>query len=652
MSNFIKVLGFSGLMIASLGSAADVPSKVSEINCKDLKDRKGPWSVLPKGQFHLDAPEWKEILASLPENNAALAREERVQLEQVLRCFEKSQDGRDLQQALKVRKDVFARPTEPEITAETGSMEWKAALDGAMYSSMKGSQNFFSERGSSVDLRLNAMELQEDVIRIVRSAEKVLSISYLEYYQDRFGLIFATELIARRAGKQMPDPDFFKRLWGITFADAGIVTTPQRLYKLTSWDSELPRLDWKVIRKNADQLIRDYGIDTKAKNGLQIKVFLDRLRVSTLGPLNPKSLIGILEKFGIPVAQIKNFHPNNVVRDLLAPFQMLLPLAGTNHVKITANESEVILSGGNIVDKVVFETDDVPTPLMKWHDAAVRLKGPVVTDIHRFFARHYNNAAGRGRPKVDLAKYLPQINGGPIEVDGYTRLVTTVNDNPMPIGNHGLNPSQTEISLEFAVKNAKESIYIENAFFSDVWVTSLLVKKAQQWGLTGLKEALKENPRQPTCGKDLAKVARKRIVVLIPANMDQPAVKMAEISLIPFLAQAGIDVCRWSGDLANQRLKRLVSASTVSQYLPRTMMHTKAWQVDERAAYVGSANMNRRSIRGDLELGVISTSRTFNTDVFEKLFRRDFADSEAPVLKPQDFLLLPAALFLNGLNAT
>ncbi|MBX9769307.1 MAG: phosphatidylserine/phosphatidylglycerophosphate/cardiolipin synthase family protein, partial [Bdellovibrionales bacterium] len=640
---------FGCVHVPVFAQVVDQAAAASKINCKDVKERKGIWESLPKGKFHLDAPEWKDLLSSLPESDQTGSLESRRVLDLVLKCFEQSKDGRELQSALAERKSIFSPVVLPKTESESGSMEWKAILDGALFTKNPAEQNFYSDNQSSVDLRLNAKELQTDVLRIIRSAKKVLSISYLEYYQDRFGLIFATELIAKKLGRSMPDADFFQSLWGLSLQQAGVVMNSAGLYQAVSASTELPRLDWKKIDQNIKVLLQGHGVSVSAASAPQIFMFLDRMRVVAPGKQNPQRLIGVLKKFGIPVAQIKNFHPNKVLRDLLAPFQMVLPLAGTNHVKITANESEVILSGGNIVDKVIFEFDSEGSkaPLMKWHDAAVRIQGPMIFDIHRFFVRHYNNAAGRGQPKVEISKMLSALEVIPqTNADGFSRLITTVNNNPLPIVNHGLTPSQTELALEYAIQNARESFYIENAFFSDIWITSLLVKKAKEWNLVQLKKQNGEQAMVPTCGKDLNSLKRKKIVVLIPKDMDQPPVKMAEISLIGFLAQAGIDICRWSGDIVNERLNAADAPDHVARYFPKTMMHTKSWQVDGKATYVGSANMNRRSIRGDLELGVLSSSKKFNEDVSERLFRRDFLDSEAPELGPQDFLLLPAALFL------
>lgn len=657
---FQSLIGVSAFSLISLTSFVPVFAQgvegnlaTSEVVCKDVKDRKGIWANLPKGKFHLDIPEWREILSSLPEVDQNQSGESRRLIDVVLKCFEKTRDGKALQSALAQRKSVFSQPVLPKTEAKSGSMEWKAILDSALFSKSSGEQNFYSDDRSTVDLRLDAAELQSDVIRVVRSAKKILSVSYLEYYQDRFGLIFATELIAKKLGRTMPDLDLFKSLWGFSLEEAGMVVSPQGLYQAKGKIAELPQLNWKQIEKNIKAMRVAHRFSPSS--GPQILLFLDRMRVGAPGKQNPKRLIGVLKKFGIPVALIKNYHPNKVLRDLLAPLQMALPLSGTNHVKITANESEVILSGGNIVDKVIFEFDveDSKTPMLKWHDAAVRVRGPLIVDIHRFFARHYNNAAGRGQPKVDLKTLFGAFEANPLlEADGHSRLITTVNNNPLPIGNHGFTPSQTEMSLEYAIQNAKESFYIENAFFSDIWVTSLLVKKAKEWKLSDLKKQSGEEPMVPTCGKDLNSLSRKKIVVLIPKDMDQPPVRMAEMSLIGFLAQSGIDVCRWSSGLANDRLKLSNAADEVPRFFPKTMMHTKAWQVDGKAAYVGSANMNRRSIRGDLELGILSSSKKFNDDVSERLFRQDFRDSEVPAMGPQDFLLLPAALFLNGINAT
>jgi phosphatidylserine/phosphatidylglycerophosphate/cardiolipin synthase-like enzyme len=226
---------------------------------------------------------------------------------------------------------------------------------------------------------------------------------------------------------------------------------------------------------------------------------------------------------------------------------------------------------------------------------------------------------------------------------------------------HPFSRSVTDKVYSTAVKNAKNTIFVENAFFSDSWQAFILAKKASEFNLARIKKANGEKTNIATCNYDkiLSRKEHKAIVVVLPHDLDQPIVKWANMPLINILLKSGVDVCKWSSELANAGLDALAKEyhddttpgvqMELRRYLPKAMVHSKVWVVDNAIAYVGSANLTRRSVIGDTELGIVTTDPSVIKSLNDNVFRPDVNASVPTQSKWYNFLLAPLTILLNDI---
>ncbi len=384
---------------------------------------------------------------------------------------------------------------------------------------------------------------------------------------------------------------------------------------------------------------------------LQVRLFLDPLKTNYTWSVTPlRALLPALELFGASYRLINEGEIQKL------PIQMM-PFFAVNHAKLVSNESRSIVSGGNIIDKVMgFNRRN-----LVWHDVAILCKGQLVNDINRFFFERFNSGAfdddkapiwrlddpgdpwGReaARNETKLASTDRKVGGG--------RLIYT-----LPVTSW-FTGSVTERTFKAVVEHAKRKIQIENAFFSDAWTAHLLIQKAKEWNLAALKDspelkALGESGKKATCGPGSVQTLTKRgkfISVILPKYMDQPLIKMAEISLINSMLKAGIDVCKWSGKLFNTQNED----PKKRRYSEKTMLHTKAYLIDDELGLIGSPNHTRRSYRGDLELAVLFTEPTTISDLKKRVLDLDQENSEPVVAHWYHWPALLPTLGLNALQA-
>jgi phosphatidylserine/phosphatidylglycerophosphate/cardiolipin synthase-like enzyme len=62
---------------------------------------------------------------------------------------------------------------------------------------------------------------------------------------------------------------------------------------------------------------------------------------------------------------------------------------------------------------------------------------------------------------------------------------------------------------------------------------------------------------------------------------------------------------------------------------------------------VGTANLNRRSMQGDLEVGILTNDRQTVLDIRQKMFVNDVQASERATFNLLHYLYMPLQLLLN-----
>jgi phosphatidylserine/phosphatidylglycerophosphate/cardiolipin synthase-like enzyme len=275
--------------------------------------------------------------------------------------------------------------------------------------------------------------------------------------------------------------------------------------------------------------------------------------------------------------------------------------AMASHTKSVASESTSLESGMGFATRYF----NLYPGFRTWHDAGIVARGPVVGDVNDRFVRQYNRARvnNRGIPeshgvKMPPLRYEDYAYGGQ-ESPGYRSWVLTTNTDGKDYDYRGV--------FLAALAAARESIYIENVFFSAPLISRMLVRKAREFrgrvncnGLTDLECGIKK--------RDAVK-----IYLILPEATDKASIDLVGRSDFYRMINEGVKVYRW-----NPR----------SGYSARKMLHTKAWLIDYQEArpalaYVGSHNADQRSLWADNEMGILTTSPTFAKALHDGLFVGD-----------------------------
>jgi phosphatidylserine/phosphatidylglycerophosphate/cardiolipin synthase-like enzyme len=232
-----------------------------------------------------------------------------------------------------------------------------------------------------------------------------------------------------------------------------------------------------------------------------------------------------------------------------------------------------------------------------WHDAALRIEGPLLADVWSHLALRWHEVTGEalGAPP------RPEARGSTT-----AQLVRTVPEkiyDALPRGEFRIVEAYVR-----ALRSARKLIYLENQF---LWSPELLA-------------LLEDKVRRPPSDEF-------RLVVLLPAN-----------------ANNGSDDTR--GQLA-----RLIAADADERFVACTLyqpgdaqpvyVHAKVGIVDDEWLTLGSANLNEHSLFNDTELNVVTCdpelARATRLQLWREHLRRDDVDGPAHVVV--DELWRPAA---------
>jgi phosphatidylserine/phosphatidylglycerophosphate/cardiolipin synthase-like enzyme len=201
-----------------------------------------------------------------------------------------------------------------------------------------------------------------------------------------------------------------------------------------------------------------------------------------------------------------------------------------------------------------------PRPSLGWHDAAVRLEGPVVGDVSAHFNARWREVTGEGLP--DQAP--------PPSVGAYTvQFQRTI-----PEKIYGFLPDgEFSILAEYrrALAGAQHLIYLENQFLWAPEIVDILEEKLTRPPTDAFRMVLLL-PNHPSSGRDttLGQLSR-----LVQADKDG---RLLAATLQPMaVGSAGIYV------------------------------HAKVGIVDDRWLTIGSANLNAHSLFNDTEANVTIT---------------------------------------------
>jgi phosphatidylserine/phosphatidylglycerophosphate/cardiolipin synthase-like enzyme len=253
-----------------------------------------------------------------------------------------------------------------------------------------------------------------------------------------------------------------------------------------------------------------------------------------------------------------------------------------HHEKIVIADEETAFVGGIDLTELGGDRYDQPhhphREGLGWHDAASRLRGPIVGDVAGHFALRWKEITGEvlgpappaqhtraGEQTVQLLRTIPQ--------GVYERV---------PLGDYRILEAYVR-----ALRSAERLIYIENQFLWSPEIIEILAEKLA-------------DPPTPEF----------RIVVLLPVRPNN-----------------GADVTRGqAGELArvDDGAGRFVACSIyardVSGDPTPVYVHSKICIVDDQWLTLGSANLNERSLFNDSEANVCCEDQALATALRERLW--------------------------------
>ena len=236
-----------------------------------------------------------------------------------------------------------------------------------------------------------------------------------------------------------------------------------------------------------------------------------------------------------------------------------------HHEKLVIVDDEVAFVGG--IDLTSeggdrYDTSEHPARgRLGWHDAACRVRGPVVADVAEHFARRWREVAGEA-----LEPPAPPAAAGDVEVQVVRTLPERLYDF-RPDGDFRIVEAYVR-----ALRAAERLVYLENQFLWSPELVAILADKLR---------------RPPS--DDF------RLVIVLPskANNGEDDTR----GQLAVLADADGEAGRF--------LPATICARTGTA-TDRVYVHAKVGIVDDRWLTVGSANLNEHSLFNDTEMNVVT----------------------------------------------
>lgn len=293
--------------------------------------------------------------------------------------------------------------------------------------------------------------------------------------------------------------------------------------------------DDKAGRIMADALME------AARRGVEVRVLVDGTGSKFSGPL-----LARMRKAGVKTAVFR-------------PIRLwsLYKIARRTHRKILVVDGTVSFTGGFCIAEQWLGDARHPR---EWRDTMVRVTGPVSAQMQSVFSEDWTFTTGE---ILAGDEFYPSIEpAGEIEAQAIKV-------------SRGDSSSLAAMLHYVAIRSARKSIYIQNAYF---------VPERQ------IRDALKQAARR---GVDVR--------IMIPGrHMDQPLVRMASRRHYGGLITAGVRIFEYNG----------------------TMMHNKDSVIDGVLSIVGSINFDARSMHENAEASFAFYDREFG-ERMEAVFAED-----------------------------
>lgn len=289
----------------------------------------------------------------------------------------------------------------------------------------------------------------------------------------------------------------------------------------------------------------------RARAGVEVNVIYD-----SVGSIGASSqMFAMMREAGVEVIE---YHP-------FVPWRKYWGLSFRDHRKILVVDGIKAFVGGINIGKEYaghkYKGDS-------WRDTHVTVEGPAVKDIQFFFMENWYRNGGS---VMNMSLYFPAIK----ETGDKILMVLCARSRR--------NVRPVHESYISAIKNARQSIYITNAYFiPDARIFRSLVKAAER-------------------GVDVR--------LLLPGKSDVSFVKLASMYLYKRYLKHNIRIFEYQ----------------------KSILHAKTAVIDGIWSTVGSSNLDRRSFRKNLEMNVAILDQEFGEEM-ESMFLRDIEKSKEILL--------------------
>ncbi len=288
------------------------------------------------------------------------------------------------------------------------------------------------------------------------------------------------------------------------------------------------------------------ALASRARAGVAVRVLYD-----SVGSFDsPDELFQALEEAG---ARVLEYHP-------IRPWARGFSLRRRDHRKLLVADGRVAFVGGLNIARAYDAPDRGG---LGWHDAAVRIEGPVVWDLVEMFSRTWKKGL-RATPLNRPPPIPPPVAGG------------------MQAAALGAERwrGRRSIGRAFlrAIRTAERRVWVSNAYFVPAPRFVRALRGAAHRGVD--------------------------VRVLVPAVTDVPGVRHASRALFGALLRRGVRIFEWEGPV----------------------LHAKTAVIDSRWCTVGSYNLDHMSMLHNLELTVLALGPALAARM-ERAFEEDLRRS-------------------------
>jgi phosphatidylserine/phosphatidylglycerophosphate/cardiolipin synthase-like enzyme len=435
---------------------------------------------------------------------------------------------------------------------------------------------------SDMQLLIDGPKWRAATLEMVATAKDYLHIASWAWHYDDAGQLLMRAVVARKLGLS-PETVEQQLRAGKTVATIRDEQLTARLAAKHGWTRDVAGNYVRGLAEAEKRKLVNADLDP-----LEVRVLLgalvqgfDRLRAG-LG-----SVIPDLERVGVEVIQ-----DNRLFQRRFPYVQPQHLWAAVPHAKLMMTRGHALTGGLNIGNHYMQPEGEQ----LVWHDAALSVKGGVTRDLNSSFINHWNRAVkSRGIVAEPVDEERRQADGTAYYYPQPDKQDATAH--AMVIGTDALTQSKNtryshRTALMLALASAQREFQMVVPYFNSPLVVKQLIRMARRFKQEG---------------KDPAKIR-----IVITGHTDTPLYGDFFTNHFAYLLQReGITVEAWNPDRPHQ------------PYAQRAMHHAKIWMVDNRVAYLGSANASVRSLVQDWEVGVLTDDKAFVRKVREDVFDAD-----------------------------